>query len=138
MDESSDHHVLEFHLLLSKMPSSVKAVVELEQLHGVNGPVRGRRLETHFAIILEVCNVPLDAFGDFLGQFTCGHRYCPALVALGRELFAYFLITAQLWTFNLYTPALSSPLVYHPPRPVASVSSQHRCWKGTPETGEKR
>jgi hypothetical protein len=67
-----------------------------------------------------------------------GHRFCLGLVVLGRELSAYFLVTVQLSAFNLYTPALTSPLVYHPSWPVASVSSQHRCWKGTPETGDER
>ena len=105
---------------------------------GVNEPVRGRRWETHIGVILEVCDVPVDSFGDFLDQLTFGHRFCLGLVILGRELSAYLLTTAQFWTFNLYAPALTLPLDFHSPWPAASVSSRHRCWKGTLETGYRR
>jgi len=68
-------------------------------------------------VSFEVCNVPLDAFGNFLDQLTFGYRFCLNLVVPGRELSMYLLATAQFWTFNLYTPALTLPLDFHSPCP---------------------
>lgn len=89
VDESGDHHVLEFHLPLPKTPLFVKVVVEREQLPSLNEPVRGRKMETHVAVCLEVRNMPFDTLGDFLNQLTFGHRFCLNLVVLGRELSVY-------------------------------------------------
>jgi len=42
------------------------------------------------------------------------------------------------WTFNLpYAPSSILPLTFCPSLPIVSASSRHRCWKGTPETGDK-
>jgi len=84
--------------------------------------------------------VPLDTLGDFLDQLTLGYRFRLLLVVLGRELSVYLLATVQFWIFNLYTPALTSPFDFHSPFPwpVASSSSQHRCWMDTQETGRER
>lgn len=130
--------MLECHPPLSKTPLFVPLVIEREQLPGVNKPVQGRRLKSHIGVIFEVCDVPADPLGDFLDQLTFGHRFCFGLVVLGRELSTYLLTTAEFWTFNLYAPALTSPFDFHPSWPVASVPSRHRCWKGTPETGDRR
>lgn len=130
--------MLECHPPLSKTPRFVALVIEREQLPGVNKPVRGRRLKTHIGVTFEVCDVPADPLGDFLDQLTFGHRFCFGLVVLGRELSTYLLTAAEFRTFALYAPALTSPLDFHSPWPVSSVSSRRRYWKGTPETGDRR
>jgi hypothetical protein len=66
VDDSSDHHAVELHSPLSKSPPVVKPVVKREQLSNISEPLRERRLLTYITIILEICNMPLDALGDFL------------------------------------------------------------------------
>jgi len=81
--------------------------------------------------------MPFDTLGDFLGQFTFGHGSWRILVVLGGELSVCLLAMRRSWTFTLYTPALISPLAFRPSPQIPSVSSQHRYWEGTLETGNK-
>lgn len=136
----SDHHILENHFPLPKLPLAITLVVniEWEQLPDVRESARGRRSETYITVDHEVSDVPQDTFGDFLGQFTSGHGSWRVFVVLGGELSVRLLVMGRSWTFNLYTPALISPLTFRPSPRIPSASSQHGCWNGTLETGDKR
>ena len=135
----SDRHVLKLHPPLSKAPLRVNLVVKWEELHGVSEAVPGTRLEAHIAVIFEVRHVPLDSLRDFLGQLAPPDRLWLRLVILGGELSVHLLPMGRSWTFNfLYAPASTLPSPFHSRHPLSSVPSQPRCWKGSPETGDKR
>ena len=83
--------------------------------------------------------MPLDSLRDFLDQLAFAYRVWLRLVVLGSELSANLLPVARSWIFNLvYAPALTLPPTFHPLHPFSSVPSQHGCWRGTPETEDKR
>ena len=65
VDESSNNHAVKLHSALSKAPPVVKPVVKWKQLSNISEPLRERRLLTYIAISFEICNMPLDALGDF-------------------------------------------------------------------------
>ena len=83
--------MLELHLPLTKAPLFVDPVVEREQLLSISKPVRERRSETHIAVGLEACDVPLDTLGDSLCQLAFGLETRKFHLIVGREPPVYLL-----------------------------------------------
>lgn len=63
---------------------------------------------THVAVLLEVCNMPSDALGDFLEQLVFGHWTVRRLAVFGGHLSMHSLAMRRcpLIFALLYTPAL--------------------------------
>lgn len=72
--KACNHHFVERHFPLSKTPLFADPSVEREQLPEiVNEPVWEERSQTHITVSLELFNIPLDAFGNFLDQLALGY-----------------------------------------------------------------
>ena len=96
--------MLKLHFPLSEAPLFGNPVVEWEHLSHISELVREKRLMTHIAVSLEVCDVPPDALGDLLGQLTYDHRLWGNLIVNGRKLSVCLSAIGRTWTFGLHTP----------------------------------
>jgi len=77
---------LELHQPFPKAPFFANAVVEWEQLPGINVSVQMEGLSTYIAVVREVFDMPQDALGHFLDEFAFRHRSRWIPVILGRDL----------------------------------------------------
>ena len=66
VDESINHHGVELRSPLSKAPLFVVLIIEREQLSNVSELLSERRLLTYIAMVIEICDIPPNALGDFL------------------------------------------------------------------------